>query len=390
MGGQDFGDPDKGGIMDAYDRAFTEESLSDDNLEPEQEEEVSTTPAEPDKPLEPEPPVIDEDFFSEPDTDAEADGEPQAEASDEAAFEKETEELTKGMEQKAGEKFKALRSELKAARQQTVTPEVQAKLAQLETKVQESEGLRARLDELSNQSAKLKVENSDEYTREVARPAANIFKKADELAALYEGTDPAVLKSIIQQRDRKTQNELIAEHLGDFSDFDRTEIYRMTQDFNVLLGKRGEMLEQAESKVAEFEATRIRSEEKALADQRAAVQTIQKDIWGKYKDKIPGFTDESGNETPEYKALLARSLAIDFGKARGKDQAYAAFAGTALPFVARQLAEARAELAARDKADGRAIKGRPAVGESIASSAVRTPEKKDEGIMALLANTKFD
>lgn len=371
-----WADPTGEGIiagMDAFfgDAPATPPAPQDISATPEKPAETppSNDPEKaPDAPIEtPEEPVptIDEEFFSdEPETPLEPKEEaPKPGEFDEKAFDKETEESTKGMEAKAGEKFKALRAELKAAKQTTITPDIQKKLADLEIKAQEAEGLRARLEEVSSQSAKLKVEASDVYQKEIIQPAAEIFKRADELADLYEA-DKTILRAIIKEGDRKVQNELIAEHLNDFSDFDRSEAYRMIQDFNKLVSKRESMLADADKEIERQQVARIEQEKTLLAEQRRAVQTIQKDIWNKYKDVIPGFVDD-GEETPEFKKLMGKALSIDFGTAKARDQAYAAFSGVVLPHVVKELGEMRKRLSAYEKNDGKAQRGAPKPSDSV-------------------------
>ena len=289
------------------------------------------------------------------------------------------------MEAKAGEKFKALRAELKAAKQTTITPDVQREIEDLKTKAQEAEGLRARLEEVSSQSAKLKVEASDEYEREIVSPAKDIFSKADELAKLYE-TDATILKAIIKETDRKVQNELIAEHLKDFSDFDRNEIYLMTKDFNGLVAKRERMMANADKEIERQQVQRIEQEKQLLAEQRRAVQTIQKDIWNKYKEVVPGFV-EDGEETPEFRKLMGKALSIDFGTAKARDQAYAAFSGVVLPHVVKELGEMRKRLSAYEKADGKAQRTAPKPSNSVAVTPPAPAGERD--VLAEFNNMDF-
>lgn len=394
---QDWGDPNGKGILAAMDEAFDKidapqpkVEAKEPVIEPAKEpaKEPSKEPVkEPSKePVESK--LIEESFFDDEDKKEEIKPEPVAGEFDESAFDKETEDSTVGMEAKAGEKFKALRNELKEAKKQVVSPDIQKKLDELELKVKESEGLRARLDEISGQSARLKVENGERYQREVVEPAAQIFSKADELAAMYE-TEPAILRAIIKERDRKTQNELIIEHLKDFSDFDRNETYRMIQDFGGLVNKRQDLLNNAEAEVQQEQVRQIEAQKKILSEQRTAVQTIQKDIWNKYKDVIPGFVDETGKNTPEFEKLMGKGLSIDFSTAKAKDQAFAAFSGMALPHAVAKIAELQKQLAEYEKGDQRSLSRSPGASRSVSE----TPSGSDEGggsFMDKFANMDFD
>jgi len=385
----DWGDPTGKGLLAAMDDIFDPGPRAE-SPQPEPDKpapEADKPAAEPQKaaePPEPESPIIEEEFFSDEPEEAQEPKEAKTGEFNEESFDKETEDVAKGMDAKAGAKWKELRAELKAAKQQTITPEIQTKLQELELKAQEADGLRERLKEISNQSAKLKVEASDEYQREIIDPASSIFNRADELADLYEA-DKTILRAIIKEKDRKVQNELIAEHLRDFSDFDRNETYRMIQDFGSLVAKRERMLENADKELQRQEVARIEEQNRLLAEQRKAVQTMQKDLWGKYRDVIPGFTEE-GEETADYKRLVSKGLSIDFSTAKAKDQAYAAFAGVALPHVVKQLADMRKRLSEYEKSDSRKAAGSPAPSSSITSSEA---QDKPKSFMEQFASMDF-
>jgi hypothetical protein len=91
---------------------------------------------------------------------------------------------------------------------------------------------------------------------------------------------------------------------------------------------------------------------------------MQRNIWDRYKDKIPGFV-EDGEETPTFKKLQGQGLSIDFSRAKASDQAFAAFAGVALPHVVQQLAETKKRLAQYEKTDERSFKKAPTPSESV-------------------------
>lgn len=329
--------------------------------------------------------IPDIPYFEEAEEAKTTEEKPDPEAFDEKAFEEETQKAIEGMDAKAGEKFKSLRNELKEAKKQVISPDITQKLADLEMKAAEAEGLRERLNELGNESAKLKVESSDEYQEKVVKPVVDIFKRSDDLAADYN-IDPKVLKDIIREGDRKVRNELIEKHLDALSDFDRSEFYRMTQDFSKVISLRTSMLENADKEIQRIQVQRIEADKAALEEQKRAIQVIQKDIWGKYKDVIPGFL-EDGAETPEFKKLMSKSLSIDFSQSKARDQAYAAFTGVAFPHVVKELLIARKKLSAYEKGDEKAVK----TGPSPSSSVKATPStpKQSGSFMEQFANADF-
>jgi len=377
----DWADPSGQGLMASMDAEFDGAaaiSASPDPVTPEPVAPVPDAPVEPVKPLEESEPVIEEDFFSDaPEKPAEEVEKP-ADDFDAEAFDKQTEDDTKGMDAKAGAKWKELRGQLKELKQaqgeKSVPADVQAKLSELEIKAAEVDGLKARISEISSQSAKLRMESEAKYQESVVQPAADIFARADALAEMYEG-EPSILRAIIKERDRKTQNELVAEHLKDFSDFDRSEVYRMVQDFNGVVATRQKLLDNAEHEVAQIQKDRQQSEVRTLEENRMGVQKEQKRLFDKYKEVIPGFTDDQG-ETKTFRDLMGKALAIDFSQARTQDMALAAFSGSVLPHVMKELYAMKKELAQYHKADGKAVAQRPRAGASVAQTPAGSDESK--------------
>jgi hypothetical protein len=326
-----------------------------------------------------EAPLIDEDFFPSDDKKEEEKVEAKVEGFDETAFDAETEVETKGMEKKAGEKFKELRAELKAFKSkpaEVVLPDsTRQELESLRIAAAERDGLKQRLEEVSSISAKVKMEQSDEYQNAVVKPAGNLFKRSDTLAELHN-IDPAVMRSIIKEQDPALQDQLITEKLSELSVHNQAKVSLMAEEFRSFLEKRNELLDEAESKLQLSQAKQIEETNRVLAEQKQATQTIQKEMWGKYKDLLQ--LDDT-----EFKGLVAKGLSLDFTTARARDLAFASFAGTALPVVVKQLAAARKELADRDRADGKEVKQRPSQSESIKPTAVDS--KKPNSFMEAMA-----
>ena len=310
---------------------------------------------------------MEEEFFSEPVEKPVEEKKGEAEF-DEKAFDAQTDEDARSLDPKAGAKFKELRSQLKEFKQREavklVPEDTKRELEELRLAAAEREGLKQRISEISSQSAKLQMENEPEYQTQVLDVVADAFTRAEDLAKMYEG-DPAILKAIIRERDRKTQNELIAEHLKDFSDFDRSEVYRMVQDFNGAMNNRQRLLANAETSIEKRRAAQEEQSRQLIAEQRLAVQKSQKSLFDKYKEVIPGLVDESG-ETPAFKSLMSKALAIDFGQAKASDMAFASFAGTMLPHVMKEVASLRKELEGYRAANGKSVKTAPSPGSSVA------------------------
>ena len=405
---QNWGDPDGDGIMADMARVFDGAQRETSPVVAAKEPEKTAAADGPPQPavIDKEPgkePVVttktsethDEEFFADDVGDAEeAKVTPVAAEGtlDEAAFDSATEVLTKGMEKKAGDKFKELRAELKIEKQRAATAtlpaDVQKRVSELELKAQENEGLKQRIEQLASVSAKTKMEQEPEYREQVLAPAAQIFKTADEISAVYEG-DVKIIRGIITAPDRKTQNELIKEHLGELSEFDRSEVHRLAIDYRRLVEHRDSLLLKAEEHLAINEARRIEQGKAQVEAQRSAVQTIQKDIWDRYKDKIPGLLDEAGQETPELIKLRAKAMSIDFTKSRGKDQAFAAFAGVLWPVALKSIAELQGKLHAYEAAELRAQKRGAQPSGGISNANATSSSTSDNDFLSEFAGKNF-
>jgi hypothetical protein len=284
----------------------------------------------------------------------------------EDSFDKQTEELAQGMDQKASDKFKQLRQELKEFKQkqkEVVVPEdVQTKLQELELRAAEAEGLRQQVEELASVSAKVKVESSKEYKEKVLNPAIEILQEADQIAESYQ-IDSEVIQAIIREQDKEIQAKLIQSHLSELNEVEKQDVYRMIYEYKGLGKIRQEMLDKAEEKISQIEAQQIAEQQKQVEEEKKAVQSIQANIWDKYKQVIPGFVDENGEPTEEWTKLRNRSLSIDFNKAAGKDKAYAAFAGVALPHVIKELNNAKKLLQEYSGKEANDLLRRPKLGQ---------------------------
>lgn len=377
-----WGDPSGEGLTAGLDKFFDQEDEAKLKLAPEPEkveveakeeieakEEVETEEKTEEKVAD----IMDEDFFP---PEEKEEKEEKTDDFDDKAFEEQTDALTKGMEAKPGEKFKELRNELKEFKKkalESVVPEDTVKeIAALKLQIQEQEGLQARFDEMAGKSAKLQVESSKAYESGITKPAKALFEKADALAEAYQ-IDPSHVRAIIKESDVAKRDAMVEEFLSDVPAYNQARVIHHSEEFSSLLQKREDMLSDADATISKVLAENIVSEQKALDEQRQVVQTIQGDIFEKYKDKIPGFM-EDGQETAAFKQLKGKGLSIDFGKARARDQALAAFSGVVLPHAMQEISKLQKELSAYRDEDASAKKGSTSSGNSVKPSSVKKEE----------------
>ena len=368
-------DTDDGGEIEIL-KAMNDSFPTDDNYSlPDNTDPVEQTPvAEPAKKDDVAPVVKDDDvsLIDEADDFLGLSEEEKSSEFNEDSFNKETEEMSKGMDAKAGDKFRALRQELKDYKQKQVEvkvpADVEAKIKELELKAAEAEGLRQQVEELSSVSAKVKVESSQEYKKKVLEPAVAILQESEKIAAAHE-VDAEVVQDIVREQDRELQIELINAHLSGLNELEKQDLYRMIYEYRNLGKLRQDMLDNASTKLSQMEAEQIEQQQRQSEEEKKAVQQIQSSIWDKYKTVIPGFTNEDGESTEDWTKLRNRALSIDFNKAAGKDKAYAAFAGVALPHVIKELNNAKKMLQELTGKEANEILRRPKLGQPVVESA---------------------
>jgi hypothetical protein len=368
-------DTDDGGEIEIL-KAMNDSFPTDDNYSlPDNTDPVEQTPvADPVKKDDVAPVVKDDDvsLIDEADDFLGLSEEEKSSEFNEDSFNKETEEMSKGMDAKAGDKFRALRQELKDYKQKQVEvkvpADVEAKIKELELKAAEAEGLRQQVEELSSVSAKVKVESSQEYKKKVLEPAVAILQESEKIAAAHE-VDAEVVQDIVREQDRELQVELINAHLSGLNELEKQDLYRMIYEYRNLGKLRQDMLDNASTKLSQMEAEQIEQQQRQSEEEKKAVQQIQSSIWDKYKTVIPGFTNENGESTEDWTKLRNRALSIDFNKAAGKDKAYAAFAGVALPHVIKELNNAKKMLQELTGKEANEILRRPKLGQPVVESA---------------------
>ena len=368
-------DTDNGGEIEIL-KAMNDSFPTDDNYSlPDNTDPIEQTPvAESAKKDDVAPVVKDDDvsLIDEADDFLGLSEEEKSSEFNEDTFNKETEEMSKGMDAKAGDKFRALRQELKDYKQKQVEvkvpADVEAKIKELELKAAEAEGLRQQVEELSSVSAKVKVESSQEYKKKVLEPAVAILQESEKIAAAHE-VDAEVVQDIVREQDRELQVELINAHLSGLNELEKQDLYRMIYEYRNLGKLRQDMLDNASTKLSQMEAEQIEQQQRQSEEEKKAVQQIQSSIWDKYKTVIPGFTNEDGESTEDWTKLRNRALSIDFNKAAGKDKAYAAFAGVALPHVIKELNNAKKMLQELTGKEANEILRRPKLGQPVVESA---------------------
>lgn len=310
------------------------------------------------------------------------------ESFDEKEFDAQTAKILKSLEDKGhpGDVYKDLRAQLKEAKQKLesgkIPEDVEKQLEEYKARAEEADALKERLEEVSSVSAKVRMEASDAYQKEVLRPAQEILLSTKELSESY-GIDQGSLNAVITESDRKIRNQLIETHLQDFSEMDRQDVYSMIRKYGDITAKQNSMLEKAEEELESRKLAQDESQSKEKAERQKQFRTIADSIWSKYEDKIPGLLDDTGNLDPEFAKLKKKALTVDPSRYSARDEAYTAYTGTIFPALVKRLIKLERQLQTYEADDEKATRSRPK--STPATTNIKNAIKDDDdGILARL------
>lgn len=257
---------------------------------------------------------------------------------DEAAFDKETDAQAQGLDPKAGDAWRRLRSELKEAKlaAQNASAETDRVIA-LEKEVAEVEELRSRVEELTQQDYVLKVQNSQEYRDKVSAPVAEINRVVDQVSAAFEDLGQDKIMEAIREPDIVQRARLI-ESLSEDADIPSmvtSELSRVSGIYHQVQSDHERMLSNAETEWKDVEAKQERDALKAAEEDRSMVSRHLDENWDKIKGLLPDQDIFSGKR---------ESSQLDIRNESPGNRAYAQMAGVAMPKVLNENVKLRAEV----------------------------------------------
>lgn len=291
----------------------------------------------------PNPPEDEEEEFPELGKPAEA---PKPDDFDEAAFDAETEKEIKGMDPKAGAKWKALKAEVKASKQQlhelkgkTVVPkEVEAELVQLRetatAKEAEATALRQRNEELLKVNDTVAVRESEAFIKQIKEPVAEMEQIIVQMAT-SANLDPSVLFQILEEQDIGKQDKALDQIQGKLGSRLSGRLERLADDYKAIQAKSAQMLADAPKTLA---AERARREQAAIEEKNTRLTSFRsatKESFTAYGSRVPGFTDSAGQLTDVARATLEKTASIDPDTLSPNDWAFMAFTANSFPEMRR-------------------------------------------------------
>lgn len=278
----------------------------------------------------------------------------------------EDDKIPEGMAEKAGSRWKELKSEIKEwkrkyeeATTSQIPPEEITKLKNAEAEVA---SLREKLETYEKEITGVKLEATEEYQKRVTQPLDTVRATVEDLADTYE-LDIEALNSAVVEDNRKERVKKLAQLAETMLEPDRLKLYRAAEDFDKIVDTKVSLEENAAETLKRFEI------ERADAQRRQSVEELRKQkeaadqMWELMSRKLPFLADES-----VAKAIRAEADTVDFNSADPGLRAYGAYAGAALPRLSKALREKDVRIAELERQIG-AFKGAaPTAGGSAPAS----------------------
>ena len=248
---------------------------------------------------------------------------------------------------KAANRFKQLKTELKANRteletaQQTLK-EQQSKINELTGAVETDsiEELQAKLAEYEQEKALTDLTETAAYKESVAEPLKQLVDNATEIAEKY-GADVDKVIDALAIEDQTEQDNALNTLLYDASDRDKAKIYRIIEDLNPVLQKRYDLYQNADEALKE--ATAIEEQRQlAKAAENAQIRTnVTNTVADRVSQKLPFL---KGVEGIDMDAIKTKAADLDPHVVHPVDFAYNSIAAQLLPSIVKEYLTNRKEL----------------------------------------------
>jgi len=271
----------------------------------------------------------------------------------------ETDEEIKGMEPKAGEKWKALKAELKQARLEAeqakagskVSPEVEVELAELRQKAAEAEALRQRNEELLRANDRVAVEESDEYISKVKTPYAEMEKALKSLSD-HAKIPLDSLIDIITEEDIAKQDALIEGLEDKVSARMAGRVARIADDYKAVTETKTKLLENAKQTLEQSRITKALAEKQEKERSVQAYKVSTEESFKTYGSRIPSFVDSTGNLTDLAKSVMQKTASMDPSTLDSSDLGYMAFCANSFPEARKTIVRLQEEVKMLKAAQG--------------------------------------
>jgi hypothetical protein len=278
--------------------------------------------------------------------------------------------VPEGMTEKAGQRWKELKSEIKEWRrkyEEASTSQVPAEeLTKLKSAEAEVSSLRERLENYEREITGVKLEATEEYQKRVTQPLDTLRSTVQDLADTYE-LDLEALNAAVVEDNRKERVKKLAQLAESMLEPDRLKLYRAADEFDAVVETKMSLEENAAETLQRFERERSETQRRQSIEDLRKQKEAADQMWELMSRKLPFLADEA-----TAKAIRAEADTVDFSSADPGLRAYGAYAGAALPRLSKALREKEVRIAELERQIGALRGSTPAAGSSAPSSGVRS------------------
>jgi len=301
---------------------------------------AANTPApepapEPDPTPEPEPKPTSDDAPDAPDT-QDDDGD-------------EDDDVSPDMPAKAGEAFKAIKGELKElkgtlskkdeelAELRALADSKDTALKELASKIgADPDTIADAIADLTKKASVIDLEGTREYREAVTAPMEAALRSVRRVAESYD-LDENKLIAALHEPSRRKQSEMLDELTADLPQRDASMIFRAAEDVELVLEKKRELEESAETNLSQIRASMAANEEAAQKKRAESVLGHANQISGQLKEKLPGFEDAISDALKKARTELSTGI-------KDSTLAYAAVSGFLIPDIFAKYQEAEKQV----------------------------------------------
>jgi len=252
-------------------------------------------------------------------------------------------EAVKKMSMKSAEAFNKIKANANAK-----LAEYKQKLADLESKVQ-STANDARIEELnaaiaqkesvlaetSKKLAFYDVTETPEYEAAVTKPAQIVKSKIQAISARYE-LEPSQLVAAVTEKNPKAQAELLSELASGMSDYDKSKLYQIPDDWTAIMDTEQSLRDNAVKAWEEVQTNRKKEQDESKVKMTQERKQLGEQVWAKLSEKVPVLKDLNAD------TLKATFDATDFDSMKPVDKVAALAAGvTFAPVLQKLMSEAK-------------------------------------------------
>jgi hypothetical protein len=263
-------------------------------------------------------------------------------------------DIPAGLDEKAGAKWKEIRTEAKAARERAEAAE--ARIKEYEDKLkgfsettEEVKTLRTRAEEQERELSITRVEATREFKSAIVEPMNAVLEGAKALAARYGLSEKEVV-SALQNEDPDAQSEALQTLASTMGDRDRSRLYRMGDDLLSIAARKNLILSDAKASMARIEAKRAADFGAMDAAEKASLSSAHEEVWDALRAKSDFFNIDEDGVDDGHKAAIANAnkiaRGVDFANLSPKQKAYSAYAGSVFPYLMEVIGALQSQVAA--------------------------------------------